>query len=135
PVDVPPVVRVPSVGLDRYTACSLPYTWRRESRESPTGSPPLRARMPTENEFDKQNLPDDPRRPPEGDGAAGPPGDDPNRITTAPPTVPWVVSPESIAVPTDNVGTWLTRGDGAPPPLEEYIPLPSVPGYEVLEEL
>jgi tetratricopeptide (TPR) repeat protein/tRNA A-37 threonylcarbamoyl transferase component Bud32 len=91
--------------------------------------------MPTENEFDKQDFPDDPGQPPKGDRASGPPADDSNHSTTAPPTVPWVASPESIAVPTDNVGTWLTRGDGAPPPLEEYIPLPSVPGYEVLEEL
>src|SRR6266851_3414372 len=79
--------------------------------------------MPTENEFDKQDVPNEPDWPTRVEA-----GDDPHRTVTVPPTVPG-------AVPTDNVGTWLTRADGAPPPLEEYIPLPSVPGYEVLEEL
>src|SRR5262249_29747882 len=66
-----------------------------------------------------------------------PPPEDRDRTLTVPPTIAGAV-PESVSVPTDDAGTWRTRHDGpssGTSPDAEIIPLPTVPGYEVLEEL
>ena len=89
--------------------------------------------MPTADDFEKPEVP----RQPETMPAVPPPPDDRDRTLTVPPTVAGAV-PESVSVPTDNAGTWRTRHDGptsGTSPDAEIIPLPTVPGYEVLEEL
>src|SRR5438270_13699632 len=92
--------------------------------------------MSTSDDLGTPGAPREPgTTPPGGPDAGGPPGPP----APTPPTVTHVASTPG-AVPTDNGGSWMTRSDGPvfPDPGPEGpapLPLPAVPGYEVLGEL